>query len=173
LINAVTKTDAIAAYSSALKGIAPSIPLVLFVTLREQMDAALGGQRLITVMSSFFAGLALLLSALGLYGLLSSSVAQRTAEIGVRIALGAERFTMLRMILSEAFGLLGIGILLGGAVLLFTVRFIETMLYGVSVFNPLILLATVVLLTAVTLFAGIFPAMRAASVDPIDVLRAE
>ncbi len=139
LINSGTKAEAIAAYRTALKEIAPSIPLVLFVTLREQMDAALGSQRLITAMSNFFAGLALFLSALGVYGLLSSAVAQRTAEIGVRMALGAEWFTVLRMILSEAVRLVGVGILLGGAVLFFAVRFVEGMLYGVSAFDPLTL----------------------------------
>jgi putative ABC transport system permease protein len=146
LINSGTKAEAIATYRTALKEIAPSIPLVLFVTLREQMDAALGSQRLITAMSNFFAGLALFLSALGVYGLLSSAVAQRTAEIGVRMALGAERFTVLRMILSEALRLVGVGILLGGAVLFFAVRFVEGMLYGVSAFDPLTLFATLVLL---------------------------
>jgi ABC-type antimicrobial peptide transport system permease subunit len=113
------------------------------------------------------------LSALGLYGLLSSSVAQRTAEIGVRIALGAERRTVLRMILSEALRLLGAGVLLGAIVLFFMVRFIKGMLYGVSAFDPFTLLATLTLLALVTLLAAMLPALRAASVDPINALRAE
>jgi predicted permease len=173
LINSGTKAEAIAGYRKALKEIAPSIPLVIFVTLNEQIDAALGSQRLITAMSNIFAVLALFLSALGLYGLLSSSVSQRTAEIGVRIALGAERGTVLRMILSEALRLLGAGVLLGAVVLFFAVRFIKGMLYGVSAFDPVTLVATLVLLTIVTLFAAMLPALRAASVDPIEALRAE
>ncbi len=173
LIHSGTKAQAIAAYRTALHEISPSTPLVLFVTLREQMDAALGSQRLITVMSNFFAAVALLLSALGLYGLLSSSVAQRTGEIGVRMALGAERFKVLRMILSEALRLLGWGILVGAGLLFFAVRFVQNMLYGVSAFDPPTLLATTLLLTAVALLAAFAPALHAASVDPIDALRVE
>lgn len=173
LINSATKAQAIAAYRTALKEIAPSIPLVLFVTLREQMDAALGSERLITAMSEVFAALALFLSALGLYGLLSSSVAQRTAEIGMRIALGAERRAVLRMILSEALRLLGAGVFLGAALLFFVLRLVNSMLYEVSAFDPLTLLGTLALLTVVTLLAGSFPALRAASVDPVEALRAE
>lgn len=173
LINSATKAQAIAAYREALKEIVPSIPLVLFVTLKEQMDAALGSERLITAMSDCFAVLALFLSALGLYGLLSAGVAQRTGEIGVRIALGAERRTVLRMILSDALRLLGAGVLLGTGVLFFVVRFVSSLLYGVSAFDPLTLMATLVVLTAVGMFAGAFPAQRAASVDPVVALRAE
>ncbi|MBV8809169.1 MAG: ABC transporter permease [Acidobacteriaceae bacterium] len=173
LINSESKAEAIAAYRTALQEIAPSMPLVLFVTLREQMDAGLGSHRLITAMSRLFAGLALLLSALGLYGLLSASVVQRAGEIGVRMALGAERVTVLRMILTEALRLVGAGVVLGAAVLLFVMRFVKNMLYGVSPFDPLILFVTIVLLIAVAMFAGMGPALRAASVDPIDALRAE
>jgi predicted permease len=173
LIHSGTKAQAIAAYRKALKEIAPSIPVVLFVTLKEQMDAALGSERLITAMSDLFAGLALFLSALGLYGLLSSSVAQRTGEIGVRMALGAKRSAVLRMILAEAFPLLGLGILAGSLVLLVAVRFVRSMLYGVSAFDPLSIAATFILLSLVGLGASLLPALRAASVDPVDALRAE
>lgn len=173
LMSSATKAQAIAGYRKALSEIAPTIPLVLFATLKDQMDAALGSQRLITMLSNLFAGLALFLSAIGLYGLLSSSVAQRTGEIGIRIALGAQRGKVLRMVLAEALVLLAAGVLLGAVALVFTARFVQGMLFGVSAFDPMTLLATVALLTIVALVAAMSPALRASSVDPIEALRAE
>lgn len=173
LINSVTKAQAMTAYRTALKEIAPAIPLVLFATLKEEMDAAPGSQRLMTALINFFAAVALLLSALGLYGLLSSSVAQRTGEIGIRIALGAERGSVLRMILSEALRLLGAGVMLGACALFFAVRFVHDLLYGVSAFNPVTMMVVLAPLGVVTLFAGLLPALRAAAVDPIEALRSE
>ena len=124
-------------------------------------------------MSNFFAGLALFLSGLGLYGLLSSSIAQRTSEIGVRMALGAERGRVLRMILSEGLGLLAGGLVLGALVLTVTVRFVEGMLYGVSAFEPVRLAVIMAVLALVAIVAGLLPALRAASIDPILALRGE
>lgn len=173
LMNSGTRTQAIAAYRKALSEIAPSVPLVIFATLRDQMDAALGSQRLITASSNLFAGLALFLSAIGLYGLLASSVEQRGGEIGVRMALGAQRGMVLRMILKEALGLVAAGVLLGGIALFFAVRFIQNMLFGVSAFDPASLTVTMLLLAIVALAAALPPALRAASVDPMVALRAE
>jgi hypothetical protein len=173
LLNAPTKAQAIAAYRRAKEELSPATPYVLFVTLREQMEAALGSQRALALMSNFFAGLALFLSGLGLYGLLSSSVAQRTGEIGVRMALGAERGRVLRMILSEALGLLAAGLVLGAIVLTVTTRFVEGMLYGVSAFDPIRLAAITAILTLSAIAAGLLPALRAASIDPIQALRGE
>jgi predicted permease len=173
LINSRTKADAISAYRAALHDIAPTIPIVLFATLREQMDAALGSQRAITMLSNFFGALALFLSAIGLYGMLSSSVAQRTAEIGVRVALGAQRGTVMRMILSDALRLAAVGIAAGALCLLFAVQSVKHMLYGVSPFDPTTLVTAGALLTIVALIAAFVPAVRAASVDPMTALRAE
>jgi predicted permease len=173
LLNSRTKGGAIAGYREALEELAPTVPFVLFATLREQMEAALGSQRAITMLSTFFGVVALLLSALGLYGMLSSSVSQRTAEIGVRAALGASRGALLRMILSEALRLAGIGALLGAVALLFTVRFIDRMLYGVTSFDLPTLLAVAAVLTIVVLGASLWPARRAATVDPITAMRAD
>jgi len=167
------EATAAAAYRRALAEIAPTTPLLRFATLQQQMDDSLGQQRLITLMSQLFGGLALFLSALGLYGLLSSSVAQRTSEIGVRIALGARRGAVLRMILYEALRLLAAGVLLGSIALLLTVRLIQGQLYGISPFDPTILFATVGLLGCVILMAAFIPALRAAAVDPIQALRLE
>ena len=173
LLNSRTKAESIAAYREALQDIAPTVPLVAFVTLREQMEAALGSERAITFLSTFFAFIALLLSALGLYGMLSSSVSQRTSEIGIRAALGASRSSILRMVLSDALRLAAIGALLGTVVLLFSLRSIEPMLYGVSSHDPWTFVATTALLATVVLIAALRPARRAASVDPIQAIRAE
>jgi ABC-type antimicrobial peptide transport system permease subunit len=173
LINSAAKAQAIAGYRKALSEIAPTVPLVVFVTLKEQMDAALGSQELITELSNLFAALALFLSAIGLYGLLSSSVVQRTGEIGVRIALGARRSQVLRMVIKDALGLLTIGVLVGGTALLIAIRFLRGMLFGVLTVDPVILFATLVLLTIVVILAAALPAMRAASINPIEALRAE
>ncbi len=173
LLNASTKAQAISSYRTVKDELMPAIPLVLFATLREQMDAALGSQRALSLMSRFFALLALFLSGLGLYGLLASSVAQRTSEIGVRMALGAERGRVMRMILSEAWGLLFSGLLLGAVVLVTTVQFTAHLLYGVSLFDPLRSIATVGVLAATATIAALVPAIRAASVDPISALRAD
>jgi len=173
LIHSPTKAEAIAAFRKTISEIAPTIPLVIFVTLREQMDAALGSQELITLLANFFGLVALLLSALGLYGLLSASVTQRRSEIGVRVALGATRWAVLRMILTEALALLGWGVLLGGVALLFTTRFVATMLHGVTAYDPVTLGAVGGTLLVVTVLAAMVPAVRAAGLDPIETLRAE
>jgi hypothetical protein len=173
LMNAPDKAQAIAAYRKAKEELSPATPFVLFVTLREQMEAALGSRRALSLMSDFFAALALFLSGLGLYGLLSSNVAQRTGEIGIRMALGAQRGRVLRMILSEALGMLIVGLVLGAIALMMAARFVEGMLYGVSAFDPIRLAAITAVLAFVAIVAGLLPALRAASIDPIQALRAE
>jgi ABC-type antimicrobial peptide transport system permease subunit len=173
LMHSRTKAQAVAAFRKTIAEVAPTVPLVIFVTLREQMDAALGSQELITLLANFFGVLALLLSALGLYGLLSAGLAQRTSELGVRMALGATRGMVLRMVLREAFGLLALGLLLGAIALLFTVRFVSAMLYGVSAYDPSTLVGVAGTLVIVTILAAMVPALRAATTDPIEALRAE
>ena len=173
LMHSPTKAQAIAAFRKTLSESAPTVPLVIFVTLREQMDAALGSQELITLLANFFGVLVLLLSAIGLYGLLSSSVTQRSNEIGVRVALGATRGMVLRIVLKEALRLLGWGLLLGVIALFFTTRFVVAMLHGVSAYDPLTLAFVAGTLAIVTILAAMPPALRAAGLDPIEALRAE
>jgi predicted permease len=173
LINSDNKRSAIDGFRHALSEIAPRVPLVIFVTLREQMDAALGSQELLTLLSSFFGVVSLLLSGLGLYGLLSSSVIQRTSEIGLRLALGGDRLAILGMILKEAAAILGWGILAGAFLLVVLSQFVRAMLHGVSVFDPVTLATVTLILTTVALGAAFIPAWRASRVDPMVALRNE
>ena len=173
LIHSQTKAQAVSAFRQALSEIAPTVPLNIFVTMREQMDAALGSQELITLLANFFAVVALLLSAMGLYGLLSASVTQRRGEIGVRVALGATRGNVLWMILGEALALLGLGMALGTVGLFLTTRFVTAMLYNVSAFDPATLTGVAGTLLLVTLLAAMMPALRAAMLDPAETLRTE
>jgi predicted permease len=173
LIHSPAKSYAVSGFRQALSEIAPTVPLVLFVTLREQMDAALGSQELITLLANFFGIVALLLSALGLYGLLSASVTQRRGEIGVRMAMGATQSNVLRMILSEAMTLLGWGMLLGAVGLFFAIRFVQSMLHDISAYDPATLGTVIVTLVLVTILAALIPAIRASRLDPNETLRAE
>lgn len=173
LMRTAHEADAIAAYRKAASEMVPTIPVTRFTTLQQQIDDAFGRERLITMMANFFGLLALLLSAIGLYGLLASSVTQRTGEMGVRLALGAPRPSVLWMILKEALLLLSIGVVLGGFLLYATVRFIQGMLYRISAFDPVTLLAAVVVLAAVAFVAAFLPAFRASRVDPMVALRYE
>jgi len=173
LIHATREGDAISGYRKAAAEIVPSIPVMRFATLQQQIDEVFGQERLIAMTTSFFGTLALLLSAIGLYGLLSSSVTQRTGELGIRLALGAHRTKVLWMIQKEAFILLAAGVILGWALLYVTVGFIQGMLYQIRAFDPVTLLVTIVLLSAVAFLAAFFPAFRASRVDPIVALRYE
>jgi macrolide transport system ATP-binding/permease protein len=116
---------------------------------------------------------ALLLSAIGLYGMLSANVSQRTGEIGIRVALGASHGTILRMILSDAYRLVAVGVALGAVALYFSTEAIKHMLYGVSAFDPVTLVGVCLLLALVVFVAAYTPARRAASVDPMQAMRAE
>lgn len=143
------------------------------MTLREQMDAALGSQELMTLLSNFFGILALLLSALGLYELLSASVVQRTNEIGMRLALGANRHLVIRMILREALGLLARGLLLGAIVfgLRYAIRYGDVARsFGIRSTHAD---GSCGLADRRYRRCRAVPALRAAAVDPIETLRAE
>ena len=173
LMHTPTKAQAVAAFRKTLADVAPTIPLVIFVTLREQMDAALGSQELITLLATFFGLLVLLLSALGLYGLLSASVTQRRSEIGVRVAMGATPGNILGMILKDALRLIGWGVLLGAVGLFFATRFVEAMLYKISAYDPLTLAGVALALAAATISAALVPGVRAARLNPMETLKAE
>ena len=124
-------------------------------------------------LTSFFGLLAAVLATIGLYGTLSYSVTQRRNEIGIRIALGAARNQVVRMILGEAFVLLTAGLILGTVATVFATRTAATLLFGLEPNDPLTIGASVVLLGAITLAASYVPARRAAGLEPSSVLREE
>jgi predicted permease len=142
-------------------------------TLEQRTDETLVLQRMIAMLASGFSLLALLLAAIGLYGVMSYAVTRRTAEIGVRMALGALRPDVLRMILGEVLLLIAIGIGIALPVAFACGKFISGMLFGISVTDPTTVLISSAILIAVAALAGFLPALRASRVDPMVALRYE
>jgi predicted permease len=142
-------------------------------TMGEVISNSLAAKRFAMVLLSVFAGLALVLSSIGIYGVISYVVGQRTREIGIRMALGAERGTVLRMVLGQAGKMVVLGVAIGMAAAIGLTRLIASMLYGVSPWDPLTLVGVAMLLAAVSLFASYIPARHATRVDPMIALRYE
>jgi predicted permease len=162
------------AVRAAVLEIDPTLSVFNIRTLEEQVSNSLAGLRLNVIMLTTFGVLALLLASIGLYGVASYAVTQRTREIGVRMALGASASSVLRLVLGRGLTLVGIGIALGLALALLGSRFISPdVLPNVSVRDPLTFAATAVLLTAVALLANYLPARRATRIDPLIALRSE
>jgi predicted permease len=157
--------------SQAIREQAPHLVLGSVSTMDQSVADSMGTQRLAAGLIGTFGALALLITVVGLYGLLTYTVTTRTREIGLRMALGAERRQVIGMILRQALVLMVVGITIGLALTLWTSRFLQSFLYGVSKHDPWILaLGPVVLLLFCTL-AALLPARRAATVDPIQALR--
>ncbi len=137
------------------------------------MAGELGEERVTALLSGFFAALALLLASIGLYGLMSYTVTRRTREIGIRVAVGAQRQNVLWLVLRETLTLALLGIAIGIPAALAASRLIASMLFGLSPRDLTTIAAVSLLLLVVALFAGYFPAHRASAIDPIVALRAE
>jgi ABC-type antimicrobial peptide transport system permease subunit len=132
-----------------------------------------GRERVVAYLTTAFAGLALLLASVGLYGVLSFAVAQRTREIGVRMALGARRSGIAALVVRDAIGVVGAGLLAGVIAAVATGRMLRSLLFDVSLADPAIAALVLGVLAVVTLIAVVMPARRAARVDPIVALRSE
>ena len=168
------KTEAVTKLvQSALSKVNPGLAIAIPQSMDAIVAQALGQARLMMILLGLFAGVALLLAAVGIYGAVAYSVAQRTGEIGVRIALGAQAADVLRLILIQGLMPVVIGLGIGITVALALGRLLRTQLYQVSPHNPALLLTTAIVLGLVALSACLFPARRATQVDPIQALRTE
>jgi putative ABC transport system permease protein len=161
------------AVRDALAAVDPVVPIGSMRSMDQVLSRSLALRNFMMFLLSLFAVLALTLATVGIYGVISYAVSQRTREIGVRMALGAHSSDVLRLILGEGLKLVLAGALLGIVFALIATRFISTMIYGVSATDPLIFLSVITLLVVVSLAACYVPARRAMRVDPIVALRYE
>jgi len=165
--------NTIADLRAAVASIDPNFPLTKITTIRDQVDNFMSHDQLVSTLTALFAVLALLLAAIGLYGVMSYNVVRRTNEIGIRIALGAQTPAVQWMILSESLLLLGIGVGLGLPLTLLTTKYIKDQLFGLSALDPMTLGAALIVVSGMTLFAAWLPARRATKVDPMVALRCD
>jgi ABC-type antimicrobial peptide transport system permease subunit len=156
-----------------IAGINPNLTVVKFQTLDEQIADRFTWERMISRLMTLFGALALLLAALGLYGVTSYTVARRTSEIGIRMALGSERSGVIAMIMRGAMIQTVLGLAIGLPVAFFCVRFVKSQLYEITTADASVLTSAIVTLVAAACIAAIIPARRAASIDPVQALRME
>jgi putative ABC transport system permease protein len=155
----------------AIRSMDSSIPVLALRSLHEIVDQSLAQQRTNVLLLSMFSVLSLLLAAVGLYGVMAYSVAQRTREIGIRMAMGAGSSSVLGMVLKQGLTLVGIGLVLGLGTALIVMRLVTTLIPGISPWDPLTLAATSGLLAATALLANYIPALRATRVSPVIALK--
>ena len=156
-----------------LRDTAPDVPVFSLTTLDEQVDAGLVRERIVSTLSAWFGVFALLLASMGLYGRLVYAVAERTREIGIRLALGAKKGVVMWTILREVLKLVLCGVVIGLPLALASARSVRILLYGVRPFDPSILAGVVIAIAGVAIVAGYLPARRASNIDPMVALRYE
>ena len=156
-----------------LASINPNLTIVKFQTFQQQIDGQFTEERMIARLTSLFGALALLLAALGLYGVTAYSVVRRTPEIGIRMALGAERSRVIGMVMRGAMVQAAIGLALGAPVAMLCVRYVKSQLYEITSVNLPVMLGAIGTLAIAAAIAGMIPARRAASIDPVKALRIE
>ena len=157
----------------ALKAVDPDVPIGSLNTLETEINATVAGPRVRTVLLGAFSLFSAFLAVLGIFGLLAYAVTQRTNEIGIRMALGAETGTVMRGVLQRGFTILALGLTLGVLITLVAVRVLEPFLFQVGKTDPGTIIVVALLLSTATIGASILPARRAMRVDPVEALRAE
>ena len=158
---------------AAMREIDPDVPLVDIQSQEGQIQRSMRQERLFAKLATLLGLVTLLLSGIGLYGLLAYSITRRTAEIGIRMALGAERHAMRWMVMQQSLRLVALGVAVGVPAAIWATRLLDAMLFGLSPTDPLTFAQAVVLMLAVSAAAAYVPARRAARVDPVIALRAE
>jgi len=163
----------VSAISEVIHKADPALPIAHVLTMDDQLSESISPRRFSAILIGIFAALALLLSAVGIYGVMSYTVSQRTQEIGIRVAMGAQRGTVQTMILMQSLKLTLAGVALGLAGAFVLVRFLSTLLFGVGAYDVATFGSVPLLLILVALAASYIPARRAVSVDPVAALRSE
>ena len=156
-----------------LASINPNLTIVKFQTFQQQIDDRFIEERLIARLTSLFGLLALLLAAIGLYGVTAHTVVRRTPEIGIRMALGAERGRVIGSVVRGAMLQAVTGLAIGIPVAIFCVRYVKAQLYEITSVNVAVMTIAIGVLVLAAAIAGFIPALRAASIDPVRALRAE
>jgi predicted permease len=177
-LHTIVRVDGdLAPLASAVKSLTaqlvPGIPAPEFMTMDELMDNSLGAERMMAVLALFFAGCALLVTAIGLYGTLAYATARRTNEIGIRMALGAARAQVVAMVFRENAIVAGVGCGAGLVVAVFASKVLASLLYGTSAHDPWVLIGSVAMLALIASAASLLPALRAARTDPMAAIRCE
>ena len=157
----------------AIASVDPGMPITAIRTLKEQVTLQFTQQRLIARLTSLFGILALVLASIGLYGVTAYNVGRRANEIGVRMALGADRSQVVRLVVGNAFGVIAVGLLIGLPLTLGIGRLLANQLYGTNPYNPVVILTAVGVLGLAALVASLIPAIRASLISPWKALRVE
>jgi predicted permease len=157
----------------ALSGINPNLTIVKFQTFDQQIADRFNDNRMIAQLTSLFGGLALLLATIGLYGVTAYTVVRRTSEIGIRMALGAERTRVIGMVMRGAMAQAFLGLIVGVPLALLCVRYVKAQLYEITSVNLSVMAVAIVVLFVAACIAGMIPARRAASINPVQALRVE
>ena len=158
---------------NTLSSINPNLAIVKFQTFEQQIADQFTSERMIARLTLAFGGLALLLAMIGLYGVTAYTVARRTPEIGIRMAVGAERGNIIAMVMRGAFFQIVVGLLVGIPIALVCVRFVKAQLYEIRSASPIIVFGAILTLTLAAIVAGLIPARRAVSIEPAEALRTE
>jgi ABC-type antimicrobial peptide transport system permease subunit len=161
------------AVQQTLADIDPNLTVRKMMSFEDVVSGSFNSPRLIAQLTTVYGIVALILASIGLYGVAAYTVARRTSEIGIRMALGAQRLTVVGMVLKSAMQTIVLGLVVGVPVALAGGHAIASQLYGVKGYDPLVLVGAVAALAAAAVLAAIIPARRAASIDPIRALRTE